>query len=422
METLKSVMGLGTNKTEDEGRNPISGVTGAGTVDEPYDQGNVEGAASEDNLSRETTADGVLSTKWLGHGSYLSATADVGRVAHKGVAIAAFSWVVGVLVSPPHPPGSNRAVYTIARNQDNGIPASSSGKSNSESQTANLTQPLTGQTSTNAKTQPDDNKINSFFTNPFTRKGSISGASKDQPLDPKEVPGPGEEPLPELTLVESAVTIHEPRPVRNPFAPSSGTPSKPVPEATSATPAQPKMDKGKGRAIDIPEEAAREETPRPATVADSGSSTSRRSDRTRTESMATFSTATGASTIGSSSNAGDRRKSYVPSTQNNPGNIPLAGGRPIGRQTSVRYSQAFQYEPPSAGPSSASSRDIKEFYQVPSEGPKREATIQSKLTATSTPQTKQGSKQSASAEPARRKSKGFFGRAKKLLSSKEGSK
>ncbi|KXT12931.1 hypothetical protein AC579_4133 [Pseudocercospora musae] len=360
METFKSVIGLGTSKTEAKGREPISGVTGAGTIDEPYDQGNVEGAAPEDKLPRDRET------------------------------------------------------------KDNGILASSSGESKSESQTADSTEPVTIQTSTNAKTQPDDNKIDSLFSNPFTRKESISGASKDQPLDPKEVPGAGEEPLPELTLVESAVTIHEPKPVRNPLAPFSRTPSKPVPEATSANPAQPKMDKGKGRAIDIPEEPAREETPRPATVTDSGSSTSRRSDRTRTESMATFSTATGASTIGSSSNAGDRRKSYVPSTQNNPGNIPLAGGRPIGRQTSVRYSQAFQYDPPSAGPSSASREDIKEFYQVPSETPKREATVQSKLTTTSTTQSKQDSKQSASAEPAGRKSKGFFGRAKKLLSSKEG--
>ncbi|KAF7189156.1 hypothetical protein HII31_09578 [Pseudocercospora fuligena] len=360
METLKSVIGLGASKTEDEGQEPISGVTGAGTVDEPYDQGNVEGAATEDKLLRETKET--------------------------------------VPVAP------------------------SSDESKTETQKASSTEPLTSQTTTNAKTQPDDSKIDSLFSNPFTRKESISGASKDQPLDPKEVPGPGEEPLPELTLVESAVTIHEPKPVRNPFAPSSRTPSKPVPEATTVTPAQPKMDKGKGRAIDIPEQPSREETPRPATVTDSGSSTSRRSDRTRTESMATFSTATGASTIGSSSNAGDRRKSYVPSTQNNPGNIPLAGGRPIGRQTSVRYSQAFQYEPPSAGPSSASREDIKEFYQVPSEPPKKEATIQPKLTTASTPQTKQDSKQNASAEPARRKSKGFFGRAKKLLSSKEGSK
>ena len=53
METLKNVIGLGASKTEDEGQEPISGVTGAGTVDEPYDQGNVEG---EPRLSNAASA------------------------------------------------------------------------------------------------------------------------------------------------------------------------------------------------------------------------------------------------------------------------------------------------------------------------------------------------------------------------------
>ncbi|EME86838.1 uncharacterized protein MYCFIDRAFT_202664 [Pseudocercospora fijiensis CIRAD86] len=89
----------------------------------------------------------------------------------------------------------------------------------------------------------------------------------------------------------------------------------------------------------------------------------------------------------------------------------------------MRYSQAFQYEPPSAGPSSAASREeFKSVFQAPSEPAKREATIQPKSTMTKSPQSKKDTKQSAPSEPARRKSKGFFGRAKKLLSSKESSK
>ena len=41
METIKSVLGLGT--APQEGREPVSGVTGSGVAGEPYDQGNAEG-------------------------------------------------------------------------------------------------------------------------------------------------------------------------------------------------------------------------------------------------------------------------------------------------------------------------------------------------------------------------------------------
>jgi hypothetical protein len=42
METIKSVLGLGTTAPQ-EGREPVSGVTGSGVAGEPYDQGNAEG-------------------------------------------------------------------------------------------------------------------------------------------------------------------------------------------------------------------------------------------------------------------------------------------------------------------------------------------------------------------------------------------
>lgn len=41
METIKNAIGLGT--APQEGREPVSGVSGAGTAGEPYDQGNVDG-------------------------------------------------------------------------------------------------------------------------------------------------------------------------------------------------------------------------------------------------------------------------------------------------------------------------------------------------------------------------------------------
>ena len=42
METIKSVLGLGTTAPQ-EGREPASGVTGSGVAGEPYDGGNAEG-------------------------------------------------------------------------------------------------------------------------------------------------------------------------------------------------------------------------------------------------------------------------------------------------------------------------------------------------------------------------------------------
>jgi hypothetical protein len=44
METIKSIIGLGS--TQQEGREPVNGVTGSGVGGEPYDQGNVEGVLS----------------------------------------------------------------------------------------------------------------------------------------------------------------------------------------------------------------------------------------------------------------------------------------------------------------------------------------------------------------------------------------
>jgi hypothetical protein len=41
METIKNLIGLGP--AQQEGREPVSGVTGSGIAGEPYDGGNVEG-------------------------------------------------------------------------------------------------------------------------------------------------------------------------------------------------------------------------------------------------------------------------------------------------------------------------------------------------------------------------------------------
>jgi len=46
MEAIKNAIGMGTTNTtttEQQGREPVSGVTGSGVAGEPYDQGNSEG-------------------------------------------------------------------------------------------------------------------------------------------------------------------------------------------------------------------------------------------------------------------------------------------------------------------------------------------------------------------------------------------
>ena len=45
MEAIKNAIGLGstTTTTEQQGREPVNGVTGSGVAGEPYDQGNAEG-------------------------------------------------------------------------------------------------------------------------------------------------------------------------------------------------------------------------------------------------------------------------------------------------------------------------------------------------------------------------------------------
>jgi hypothetical protein len=56
METIKNLIGLGP--AQQEGREPVSGVTGSGVAGEPYDGGNVEGVYSLVTLNvGETNAD-----------------------------------------------------------------------------------------------------------------------------------------------------------------------------------------------------------------------------------------------------------------------------------------------------------------------------------------------------------------------------
>jgi hypothetical protein len=46
MEAIKNAIGLGsstTTTTEQQGREPVNGLTGSGVAGEPYDQGNAEG-------------------------------------------------------------------------------------------------------------------------------------------------------------------------------------------------------------------------------------------------------------------------------------------------------------------------------------------------------------------------------------------
>lgn len=58
MESLKTAIGLGDATTasannETAGHEPLNGVSGAGTADQPYDSGNLEGS----HLTTGTTSD-----------------------------------------------------------------------------------------------------------------------------------------------------------------------------------------------------------------------------------------------------------------------------------------------------------------------------------------------------------------------------
>jgi hypothetical protein len=57
MEAIKNAIGLGTTTTQDEGREPVSGVTGSGVGGEPYDQGNADGVYQSITEHAPTNAD-----------------------------------------------------------------------------------------------------------------------------------------------------------------------------------------------------------------------------------------------------------------------------------------------------------------------------------------------------------------------------
>lgn len=73
METIKNAIGLGT--APQEGREPVSGVSGSGTAGEPYDQGNVDGMslllrlASARMIPLESVADNIDSNHSRRQGS-----------------------------------------------------------------------------------------------------------------------------------------------------------------------------------------------------------------------------------------------------------------------------------------------------------------------------------------------------------------
>ena len=64
MDTLKDVVNSASNaifgnSTEQSGTEPVSGQTGAGTVDDPYDHGNAEGGGEYPVVARYRKAGGV---------------------------------------------------------------------------------------------------------------------------------------------------------------------------------------------------------------------------------------------------------------------------------------------------------------------------------------------------------------------------
>lgn len=50
MESIKSALGLGGSTTQ-SGQEPVSGETGSGTVEQPYDGGNVQGKSRHQTSS-----------------------------------------------------------------------------------------------------------------------------------------------------------------------------------------------------------------------------------------------------------------------------------------------------------------------------------------------------------------------------------
>ncbi|KAI5367829.1 hypothetical protein Slin15195_G029620 [Septoria linicola] len=387
LASLASAVGLGGSSTSpdtttvhDQGQEPISGMTGQGTVDHSYDAGN------EDDPSLGGKANTLTSTndglQFIGGtGGVNTGNDHTGQTqSHTSIAQAVNEGALGGSQDPAQsndglafvsgndkhpteplvqktsnhePVGGTSGTYTIGHplgtTQDAATKCSidRSILDTNKSETANIetssgtepSQPISNPTASGPDTtynpEPLDKDgekpaktgpafISSLFSNPFSKRESISGASGEADMDPKTKALPGAEPIPELQ--DHAVPVKVTKEKRPLPTESSTTPQPPVPSKPEPTVVEPK-ENGAVRppnhlGSDVPPGAASPKREKgKGKVYGDGDSNSTRSSVTRNESIAT--SQTGASTRDS------RRFS-----SHTPGKIPTAGGIVLGERAS----------------------------------------------------------------------------------------
>ncbi|KAM3423371.1 hypothetical protein BST61_g805 [Cercospora zeina] len=391
LSTLASAVGLQSSNTshdaavaEQQGQEPVSGMTGEGTADRPFDAGNSEdptlggkaaqhtGAASSfsalgqshqplstasfDAGAREqdpatsnqglqfvgvsSSADTTLSSQGTGAQKHSSITGAVDGGASSGNEDPAYSnkglaFVTAEVAKQPtgalKPKTSNHGpvegtVGTYTKKEESSDPV--------RPRPNGMQQSGPPEESGDKAARNDSARITSLFSDPFAKRESVSGASAEMDVDPRATAPPGSDPMPELrghSVPVKVAKAKRPLPIQ----------SSPVQSASSATNGvkpvvvEPKVDSGirppNHLGADVPPGAASPKRDKgKGKVYGDSDTNSTRSSLTRTTSVGT--TQTSPSTL-------DSRR-FSPNTT---GRIPTAGGIVLGEKaTKERERRASQ--------------------------------------------------------------------------------
>ncbi|KAF2213141.1 hypothetical protein CERZMDRAFT_96811 [Cercospora zeae-maydis SCOH1-5] len=380
LSSLASTVGLQSSNTsedaavaEKQGQEPVSGMTGEGTADQPFDAGNSEDLTLGGKAAQHTGAASNVSA--FGHpqqplstGSFdagareqdpatsnqglqfvgISSSADTksssqgtGAQKHSSITEAVSGGISSGNEDPAHSSKGLAFVTAEVDKQPTGAlePKTSNhgpveGTVETYTKKEESSDPVAPRPDTMQQSEPpeengdkttrnDSPRITSLFSNPFAKRESVSGASAEMDLDPKAKAPLGSDPMPELR--EHSVPVKVAKVKR-----ALPTQSSSVQSASSATTGtkpvvvEPKVNSGirppNHLGADVPPGAASPKRDKgKGKVYGDSDTNSTRSSLTRTTSVGT--TQTSPSTL-------DSRR-FSPNTA---GRIPTAGGIVLGEK------------------------------------------------------------------------------------------
>ncbi|CAK1361236.1 hypothetical protein CB0940_03371 [Cercospora beticola] len=383
LSTLASAVGLQSSTTsnnatvtEQQGQEPVSGMTGEGTADQPYDAGNSEDSTLGGKAAQHTgAAPGVSGVEQSSAAAReqdpattneglqfvgISSAADTqsshgaGTQQHSSIKEAVAE---GALGGKEDPAQSNKGLAFVTAEVDkqptgalepktsnHGPVEGTAGAYTKKEESSNSVEPRpepvkqsepVGESGDKAA-KSGSTRISSLFSNPFAKRESVSGASGETDLDPKAKAPAGSDPLPALGEHSVPVKVaKEKRPLPTQSSPVQQ--AAPVANDTKPAVVEPKLDSAvrppNHLGADVPPGAASPKRDKgKGKVYGDSDTNSTRSSLTRTTSVGT--TQTSPSTL-------DSRRFSTKTA----GRIPTAGGIVLGEKASIERERRASLAP-----------------------------------------------------------------------------